>query len=101
MIYKNELTVDEYIDKQNIRAEERVVIGEYELILTKGEGFKFLSFKKGKKMKNLLGSVLGITLFEEIKSLREENQKLKEVIEKLRKNEESLVEEILVETEIK
>ena len=62
MIYNNELKVDNKTEDQPRRIQERLVLGDYELILTKEEALKFLSFKKGKKIKNLLGSVLGIAL---------------------------------------
>jgi hypothetical protein len=83
---------NEVEDNQNTCIKESLTVGEYELILNRGEDLKYLALKKGKKIKNLLGSDLGIALFEEIKSLREENLKLKEEVEILRKDNEGLSE---------
>lgn len=94
MIYKTDLKVGTTTNEKVTNSEERLVIGDYELILKKEDTFRFLSFKKGKKIKNLLGSVLGIALFEEIKFLREENKKLKETMEKLRRNKDILADEL-------
>lgn len=77
MIDKNEIELTELKDEENNIVQERIVVGDYELILTKSEKLKFLSFKKGRKIRNLLGSDMGIALFEEIKTLRYENHKLK------------------------
>lgn len=60
-----------------------MVVGEYELVLNENPNFKFISYKKGKRVNNLLGSELAITLFNEIKSLREKNQELESEVKKL------------------
>jgi len=100
MINKNELAVNELTDEENTIVQERIVVGEYELILTKSEKLKFLSFKKGKKLRNLLGSDMGIALFEEVKALRYENHKLKLENEELIKEKTiNLVNEYILENQ--
>jgi cell division protein FtsB len=90
MTYKIASISNEAEDTQNTCIKESLNVGEYELILNRGQVLKYLALKKGKKIKNLLGSDLGIALFEEIKSLREENLKLKQEVEILRKGNEDL-----------
>jgi hypothetical protein len=95
MVHKITSTSNEMENKQNTDIKESLIVGDYEIILNRGQGLRYLSFKKGKKIKNLLGSDLGIALFEEIKSLREENIKLQQEIEKLRNDNEGFNKEQL------
>lgn len=61
-----------------------MIVGDYELILTANPKFKFVSYRRGRKINNLLGSELAITLFNEIKMLRQKNKELQIENEKLR-----------------